>query len=49
MTLGSLAGVVLVVAWSQVHSVVALYSVWIGIGLVMATVLYEPAGEPALA
>jgi MFS family permease len=43
MTLGSLAGVALVVAWSQVHSVLALYAVWIGIGLVMATVLYEPA------
>ena len=43
MTLGSLAGVALVVGWSQVDSLTALYAVWIGIGFVMATVLYEPA------
>lgn len=43
MTIGSLAGVALVVAWSQVTSLTALYAVWIGIGLVMAAVLYEPA------
>ena len=43
MTLGSMAGVLLVVAWSQVHSLAALYAVWIGLGLVMAAVLYEPA------
>jgi predicted MFS family arabinose efflux permease len=43
MTLGSVAAVALVVAWSQVSSPAALYAVWIGIGLVMATVLYEPA------
>jgi predicted MFS family arabinose efflux permease len=43
MTLGSLAGVALVVGWSQVDSLLTLYAVWIGLGFVMATVLYEPA------
>ena len=43
MTLGSVAGVGLVAAWSQVDGLLAFYALWIGIGLVMATVLYEPA------
>jgi predicted MFS family arabinose efflux permease len=43
MTVGSLASVLLVVAWSQVESVVALYAVWVGLGCAMAAVLYEPA------
>jgi MFS family permease len=43
MTLGSIAGVGLVAAWSEVDGLVAFYALWIGIGLVMATVLYEPA------
>jgi hypothetical protein len=43
MTAGSVAGVLLVLAWSRVDSLLALYAVWIAIGLVMATVLYEPA------
>lgn len=43
MTAGSVLGAVLVVAWSQVDGLVALYSVWALIGLVMACVLYEPA------
>ena len=43
MTAGSVAGAALVVAWSQVDSLLALYAVWIGIGLAMAAVLYEPA------
>jgi MFS family permease len=43
MTLGSIAGAALVVAWSQVDGLAAFYVLWIGIGLVMATVLYEPA------
>jgi predicted MFS family arabinose efflux permease len=43
MTLASIAGVALVLAWSQVTTLTALYAVWIGIGLVMAAVLYEPA------
>ena len=43
MTAGSIAGVGLVVAWSQVDGLFAFYLLWIGIGLVMSTVLYEPA------
>jgi MFS family permease len=43
MTGGSVAAVLLVLAWSRIHSVVALYVVWCGLGLVMASVLYEPA------
>ena len=43
MTAGSVAGVLLVVAWSQVHGLLAFYALWIGIGVVMAAVLYEPA------
>jgi MFS family permease len=43
MTLGSIAGVALVLAWSRVDGLVAFYAIWIGIGLVLAAVLYEPA------
>ena len=43
MTAGSVAGAVLVVAWSRVHGLAAFYALWVAIGLVMATVLYEPA------
>jgi predicted MFS family arabinose efflux permease len=43
MTLGSAAGAVLVLAWSQIHGLAAFYALWAGIGLVMAAVLYEPA------
>jgi MFS family permease len=43
MAAGSLAGGALVAGWSQVHGLLALYAVWVGLGLVMAAVLYEPA------
>ena len=43
MTAGSVAGVLLVLAWSQVSGVTALYAIWTGLGVVMAAVLYEPA------
>ena len=43
MTAGSVAGVLLVLAWSRVESLAGLYAVWLGIGVVMAMVLYEPA------
>lgn len=43
MTAGSLAGAVLVLAWSAVTSVTQLTVVFIGIGLVTSAVLYEPA------
>src|SRR5215213_11911156 len=40
MTAGSVAGVLLVLAWSRVDGLGAFYALWAGIGLVMATVLY---------
>ena len=43
MTAGSIAGTALVLAWSQVDGLVAFYVLWLGLGLVMAVVLYEPA------
>ena len=43
MAVASAAGAALVFAWSQVDGTVAFYAIWIGIGLVMAAVLYEPA------
>jgi MFS family permease len=43
MTLASVAGAMLVLAWSQTHDLVSFYLIWIGIGLVMACVLYEAA------
>jgi len=43
MTAGSVAAVVLVLAWSQVQTPLGLYAIWLFIGLVMAMVLYEPA------
>lgn len=43
MTAGSVAAVLLVVAWSRVHTVAGLYLVFAGIGVVSAAVLYEPA------
>ncbi|HET6900808.1 MAG TPA: MFS transporter, partial [Vicinamibacteria bacterium] len=43
MTAGSMAAVVLLLAWSRVESLVAFYLVWAGLGLAMAAILYEPA------
>ena len=43
MTAGSVAGALLVVAWSRVEGLAAFYAIWVALGLVMATVLYEPA------
>jgi MFS family permease len=43
MTLGSCLGTALMVAWSRVHSLGALYAVWILMGLALAATLYEPA------
>jgi predicted MFS family arabinose efflux permease len=43
MTLASIAGSLLVVAWSRIDGLAAFYALWIGIGLVMSAVLYEPA------
>lgn len=43
MTGGSIAAVGLIATWSQVESLVALYLVWIGLGVAMAAILYDPA------
>jgi MFS family permease len=43
MTLGSCAATLAVLAWSQVRHPWAFTALWAVIGLVMATVLYEPA------
>lgn len=43
MAAGSCAAALLLVAWSRVGSVGAFYVIWIGLGLAMAAVLYEPA------
>jgi MFS family permease len=43
MTTGSVVGALLLAAFATVHSLPGLYSVWLGLGVVMAMVLYEPA------
>jgi MFS family permease len=43
MTCGSVAATLLIVAWSQVSSLVGFYVLWALIGITMSTVLYEPA------
>jgi MFS family permease len=43
MAIGSLVGVILVLAWSQAQTALAFYAIWAAIGVVMAAVLYEPA------
>jgi MFS family permease len=43
MTAGSIAGVALVLAWSRIEDLAALYLLWAAIGVVMSAVLYEPA------
>ena len=43
MTLGSMAGAVLLLGWAAVEDLLVYYLVWVGIGLAMAATLYEPA------
>jgi MFS family permease len=43
MTTGAGAASLLVLAWAQVSDLTAFYAIWVGIGLTMAAVLYEPA------
>ena len=43
MTAGSLLGVALVLAWSQVGSLLVWYLIWVGMGLAMSATLYDPA------
>lgn len=43
MTAGSLLGAAAVLAWSQVHTAVELYGVFVAVGAASAMVLYQPA------
>lgn len=43
MTLGSCAATLLVLAWGGVQQLAMFYLIWVGIGITMAAVLYEPA------
>jgi MFS family permease len=43
MTAGSCLAFVLLIAWSRVHSLGALYAVWGAMGVAMAMILYQPA------
>ncbi|MFN4088965.1 MAG: MFS transporter [Alphaproteobacteria bacterium] len=43
MTLGSILGGLVLIAWSQVESLVAFYLLWALLGLSMAATLYQPA------
>ena len=46
MTAGSLLWVVLVLAWSQVGSVLAWYLIWAGMGLAMSATSPASSGSP---
>ena len=43
MTLGSILGTLLLVAWARVETLPAFYLIWAGIGASLALTLYEPA------
>ena len=43
MTLGSVMGAALLAAFATIRSLEGLYLVWLGLGVAMAMVLYEPA------
>ena len=43
MTVASLIGSVLLLAWSQVETMTQFYGIWAGLGVVHAATLYEPA------
>ncbi len=49
MTLGSVAGALLLLAWSRVETYPAFVAIWIGLGAVMSAVLYDPAFAVATA
>ena len=42
MSVGTVGAAALLIVWSQVHDLVAFYLVWIGIGIAMSAILYEP-------
>jgi MFS family permease len=43
MGAGSVAGVLLILAWARAGTIGMYYAVWTGLGVAMALVLYEPA------
>jgi predicted MFS family arabinose efflux permease len=43
MTLGSILGTVLLVAWARVETLPAFYVIWAGLGAALALTLYAPA------
>jgi MFS family permease len=43
MTVGSCVASLLIVAWAYVETLPAFYAIWIGLGMTMSAVLYEPA------
>ena len=43
MTLGSIIGAALLVVWSQVDSLPVFFVLWLGLGVVQAMTLYDPA------
>jgi MFS family permease len=43
MTVGSCAASLLVVAWAHVETLPTFYAIWVGLGVAMSAVLYEPA------
>lgn len=43
MTVGSVAAALLLLAWANVGNIVAFYAIFVGLGAVMAMILYEPA------
>jgi MFS family permease len=43
MTTGTLLGVAMLIAWSQVTDIIVFHAIWIGIGIAQAATLYEPA------
>jgi len=43
MTIGSITASLLMVAWSNVSSLQGFYLIWVGLGVTMAAVLYEPS------
>ncbi|MCY0388396.1 MFS transporter [Robbsia sp. Bb-Pol-6] len=42
MVAGSVLGAAMLLLWSQAHSPVTLFVVWIGLGIAMAATLYDP-------
>lgn len=43
MTIGSVLGTLLLVAWARVETLPAFYLIWAGLGAALALTLYEPA------